>query len=95
MRVNPPYDRVDYWRQGQSPGGVLPGAGRIYGRLVDDSWQHALFTRDTLTDLTPETIREVLRIVTLYPSGVLDGAEDMFYHTLEQLWRSSTFRQVA
>lgn len=95
LLVNPPYDGVDGWRDGQYPGGILPGAGRAYGRVVDDSWQHALFTQPVLNDLTPDTIREVLRIVTLYSQGVLDDAEDAFYCALEDLVRSHAFEQVA
>lgn len=95
LRVNPPYDDLNCWRDGQNPGGVLPGAGRAYGRLVDDSWQHALFTQPVLSDLTPDTIREVLRIVSLYNQGVLDDAEDAFYGVLENLLRSHKLEQVA
>jgi hypothetical protein len=95
LRVNPPYDDLNCWRDGQHPGGFLPGAGRAYGRLVDDSWQHALFTQPVLSDLTPDTIREVLRIVTLYGHGVLDDAEDAFYGSLENLVRSHKLGQVA
>lgn len=95
LRVNPPYDDINCWRDGQHPGGILPGAGRAYGRLVDDSWQHALFTQPVLSDLTPDTIRDVLRIVALYSHGVLDDAEDAFYGNLEKLVRSHKLGQAA
>src|SRR3954471_12244839 len=45
---SPPYGDVAEWRASQHPGGVLPGAGRVFGRLMDDSWQRALFTQPDL-----------------------------------------------
>jgi hypothetical protein len=83
------------WRTGQKPGSLSMSIARIFGRLMDDSWQHALFTQPVLSDLTPDTIREVLRIVTLYGHGVLDDAEDAFYGSLENLVRSHKLGQVA
>jgi hypothetical protein len=91
LQINPPYDKVQVWRDGQRPGGVLPGAGRAYGRVVDDSWQHALFTSPTLTDLTPDTIRGVLNNLRLYPQGLLDEHEKAFHGTLETLCRQNGF----
>lgn len=95
LRVNPPYNDIPGWREGQHPGGVLPGATRAYGRLVDDSWQNALFTQPVLADLTPDAIRGVLRNVTLYPRGLLDDAEGAYYATLEALCRRRRFLPAA
>lgn len=88
LQNNSPYDDVQGWRDGQSPGGVLPGAVRAYGRLMDDSWAHALFTRPGLTDLTQENIRGVLNNLTLYRQGFLTEIEDQFYSRLAGLCRT-------
>lgn len=82
---SPPYNDVATWRAGQCSGGVLPGAGRAFGRLMDDDWQHALFTRSELNDLTPDAIREMLRGMRFYSQGVLTEAEDSFYDVLKML----------
>lgn len=88
LQVNPPYDYVENWRRGQAPGGILPGAGRVYGRLMDDSWAQALFTQPVLNDVAPENLRGVLRNVSLYGTGVLQDAEDAFYAKLAGLYRA-------
>jgi len=91
LRASPPYDHVEAWRAGQHPGGVMLSTHRAFGRLVDDQWQQALFTRAQLDDLTPETIQGVLRNVTLYSQGALAAEEDRFYATLKQLCREQGF----
>ena len=75
----------------QYPGGVLPGAGRAFGRVMDDDWQHALFTRPKLTDLTPETVRTILHNVNLYSQGLLTEVENDYYDTLEKVCRAHGF----
>jgi hypothetical protein len=95
LKVNPPYDTVNDWRAGQHPGGLLPGAGRVYGRLMDDSWQEALFTQARLADLSPDDIRGVLRNVTLYSRGLLAEAEQNYYGALETLCRVRGFSMAA
>lgn len=95
LQVNPPYDDVEGWRNCQHPGGVLPGAGRVYGRLVDDAWQNALFTQPVLNDLTPDDIRGVLRNATFYAQGLLAGAEDEYYAALEKLCRAHRLERAA
>jgi hypothetical protein len=87
LKANPPYDSIVTWRDGQKPGGLLPGAQRVYGRLVDDSWQQALFTQPTLRDVSPEQIRGILRNVMLYRQGLLAGAESEFIGRLETVYR--------
>jgi hypothetical protein len=88
LRASPPYNAVSQWRTGQEPGGVLPGASRVFGRLMDDDWQHALFTRPELRDLTPDNIRDVLRNVMLYEQGVLTDVEAAYYNRLRALCRT-------
>jgi hypothetical protein len=85
LQPSPPYNDVDAWRAGQCPGAVLPGAGRAFGRLMDDAWQLALFTRSQLGDLTPDTIRGLLRNMRLYSQGMLADAENAYYETLQKL----------
>ena len=88
---SPPYNNVEGWREGQCPGGVLPGAGRAFGRVMDDDWQQALFTRAELTDLAPDTIRTMLRNMTFYSQGLLAEVENEYYETLEKLCRAQGF----
>lgn len=85
LKNHPPYNAVDAWRAAQCPGGLLPCLGRIHARLVDDSWQTALFARDALTGVTPEQLRTVLRRAAAYNPGVPDVAERAFYAALERV----------
>jgi hypothetical protein len=86
LKVHPPYDDIPMWRAGQMPGGVFPCAARLYSRLVDDSWQQALFTKPVLRDLTPDNLRSVLHNVASYPTDPLLEIEDQFYDTLADLY---------
>jgi hypothetical protein len=88
LRVHPPYANVADWRAAQAPGGMLQGASRMHARLVDDSWQHALFTRDTLVDLTPDNLRGALGRVVQYDAEIPDMAEEAFYATLDTVYRA-------
>jgi hypothetical protein len=84
LKSHPPYNAVDEWRQAQAPGGMFPCLGRIHARLVDDSWQHALFTRPALADLTPDNLRGALGRVLAYRPHDPDPAEAPFYRTLDR-----------
>lgn len=95
LMVNPPYNDIALWRDGQKPGGLTPCTARTYGRLVDDSWQHALFTTPVLRDLTPDRLRAVLRNVALYRRGLLAEAEDGFYRRLSALYRQHWEQRAA
>jgi hypothetical protein len=85
LTVNPPYNSIATWRAGQQPGGMMPCVTRIYGNLVDDSWQHALFTAPVLRDLQPDMLRSVLRNVGLYQRGLLADSESDFFRRLSAL----------
>ena len=87
LKPNPPYDDLSTWRQGQEPGGVMPCVGRVFGRLVDDSWQHALFSESSLRDLSVLQIRGVLRNVSAYRRGALATAQGNFRRLLVRLYR--------
>jgi hypothetical protein len=86
-----PYDDVERWRRGQTPGSMLTNIGRTYGRLMDDSWQQAFFTRP-LPDVTPENLLGILRCIGLYRRGILAEVEDAFYQTLENIYRAEAAR---
>lgn len=60
----------------------MPCVARSYGRLMDDAWQHALFTTPILRDLKPETLRQTLRNIATYDQGNLGAAEAAFYGRL-------------
>ncbi len=89
--VYSPYDSIENWRAGQAPGGIMACISRPFGRILDDSWQTALFTRPVPTDLTPENRAAVLNNLLQYRSGLLDEIEAAFYAALkrfyEQNWR--------
>ncbi len=91
LAPSPPYGDVTAWREGQCPGGVMWNTSRAFGRLMDDEWQHALFTRAELSDLAPDAIRSMLRNVSLYSHGLLADAENEYYSVLRQLCREHGF----
>jgi len=87
IKLAPPFDRVDEWRQRTKAGSeVLPALTRIYGRLMDDAWPRALFTRE-MTDLPAATIAALMRGVSLYRTGCLSRIEDAFYSKLASFRR--------
>lgn len=79
LTINPPYGHVGSWRARQNPGGIQSCVDRAYVRLMDDAWQHAIFTVPVLRDLKPETLRQTLRNIATYGSGRLGGIETAFY----------------
>jgi hypothetical protein len=95
LAVNSPYDKVAEWRGYQNPGGMMPCAMRAYGRLVDDSWQHALFATPVLRDLSPENLRGLLRNVAHYKRGVLANAEADFFRHLAAFHRDHWQQRAA
>jgi hypothetical protein len=95
LAVNSPYNKSAEWRGYQNPGGMMPCAMRAYGRLVDDSWQHALFTTPVLRDLSPDNLRGLLRNIAHYKRGVLAGAETDFYRHISDFYRQHWQRRAA
>jgi hypothetical protein len=90
-----PYPHVDQWRAGQKPGSVSANIARIFGRLMDDSWQHALFAAP-LADLTPDNLVGTLeRIATYRAGGVLAEVEAAFYAMLQRIYRERSPEQSA
>lgn len=95
LRNNPPFDNVDAWRRGARPGSLGAGAARIYGRLMDDSWQHALFNLPGPTDLSRERLLAALKSVSLYGKRVLADQEASFYRVLSGTHRQHFARRAA
>lgn len=82
-----PYNTVDTWRAGQKPGSVTHSIARLFGRLMDDSWQQALFD-GPIRDLTPDNLTGTLeRIATYRANDVLNEVETAFYAKLDRLYR--------
>jgi hypothetical protein len=95
LAVNPPYNKIAEWRGYQQPGGMMPCTMRAYGRLVDDSWQHALFTTPVLRDLSPDNLRGLLRNIAHYKRGVLADAETDFFRHLSSFHRQHWQQRAA
>lgn len=82
LKLTPPYDNVAMWRCGAKAGTeATPGLLRTYGRLMDDAWPRAFFTRP-MTDMPEGMLARLARGVALYPTGVLAPIEDAFYAKL-------------
>lgn len=90
-----PYDAVENWRQGQLPGGVTPCVVRLYARLMDDSWQTALFNLPELRDLTRESLFCILESVCAYNDGILNRMESAFYSTMHDLYEKHWLKRAA
>jgi hypothetical protein len=88
-----PYNSIDTWRAGQKPGGVTNSIARLFGRLMDDNWQQAMFN-GPLTDLTPENLTGSLERIANYRSGVLNEVETAFYAKLDRIYREHLSSQT-
>jgi hypothetical protein len=88
LKIHPPYNAVAEWRAAQHPGGMLHCVGRLHARLVDDSWQQALFTRAELSDLTPDNLRAALHAAAQYRHDVPDMSEQSLYRALDGAFRA-------
>ena len=85
LKLAPPYDHIDMWRQGTQAGqGVLPAMMRVYGRLMDDAWASAFFTR-AMRDVQQDMLGRLAQRVALQSNGCLDEIEDAFYAKLRTL----------
>lgn len=84
LRNAPPYDQIAAWKT--KPGVAMNGVTRVYGRLVDDAWQSALFTQD-LPDFPRATLRGLLEHVAGSNDGRLGKIENDFYRSTAALHR--------
>jgi hypothetical protein len=88
LNLAPPYDDLATWRANTRAGlEVFAGVGRRYGRLVDDAWPHALFTR-SMADVPVSTLRQIAQSLSVYETGALRELEDAFYEKLAQVHRT-------
>ncbi len=78
LKNAPPYDYIDKWREGTKPGAAMPSVQRSYGRLADDAWQSAFFTRE-LPDFPQATLKKLLKNIAECRDGRLRGIERDFY----------------
>jgi len=87
-RVTTPYggDDIAGWREGEVPGQVTRNLGRPYGRLMDDAWQDALFTKPN-TDVPRETLVAMLEHISQARDGRLGELERDFYADLARFHR--------
>jgi len=81
LKLTPPYDQIAMWRDGTKPGTAIPAVSRVYGRLMDDAWPHALFNQK-ISDMPDGMLARLARGVSLYSTGCLKEIEDAFYEKL-------------
>ncbi len=91
----PPYDAIESWRAGQMPGGIMGCVSRPFARILDDSWQTALFTCPVPRDITVANRTSVLHNLLQYRTGVLKEAEASFYQTLKQFYQKNWLSRAA
>lgn len=94
LAVNLPYNNVSVWRDGQKPGGITPCVSRIYGRLVDDSWQAAMFA-GALRDMSARQTAEILGNVRLYRRGIYASYEAEFERKLTAVYHQHWDQRAA
>lgn len=95
LRINPPFNSVEQWRQSTKAGALVPAVARLYGRLMDDSWQHALFSPYGPTDIARDKVLTALKCVSLYRKSVLAQQESSFYRVLSHMYRQHFTRLAA
>jgi hypothetical protein len=81
-----PYDYIDEWRRATRAGEAIACVGRPYGRLLDDSWQTALFNQP-LPDFPAQTLAGLMTHAAASRDGRLGEIEAAFYVSLDRLYR--------
>jgi hypothetical protein len=84
LKLANPYDYVEMWRAGTMAGEAFRSVQRAHGRLVDDAWQNALFTKH-LPDFPRKTLVRLLQNIAGCRDGRLRGIEGDFYCGLARL----------
>ncbi|HEY1837324.1 MAG TPA: hypothetical protein VGG36_06685 [Rhizomicrobium sp.] len=89
-RLALPYDRIAYWRGNEKPGLLFPNVKRVFGRLVSDDWQKAIFTQETpeLPDIPRKTLLGLLEHIAGHGDGRLKPIEHEFYRDLQRFYRN-------
>ena len=83
-----PYDDIIAWRRCTRGGlDMLTAVNRTYGRLLDDSWPHAMFTAAP-PDFPVTMLQQIARGIMAYSTGVLKELEDEFYTKLHSTRRN-------
>ena len=95
LRINPPFDNLETWRRGTMPGTLIPAVARLYGRLLDDTWQHSLFNLPGPTDLARDKLLTALKCVSLYGKRALADQEASFYRVLSNTHRQHFAQRAA
>jgi hypothetical protein len=84
LRLANPYDDIAFWRDSTRAGEATHCVRRTYGRLVDDSWQTALFTKP-LPDFPAEMLSGLMTNAAACRDGRLNALERDFYARLDRL----------
>jgi hypothetical protein len=95
LRINPPFNDVEGWRRGVNPTSLTSAVARLYGRLMDDTWQHGLFSEPGPTDITRDKLRAVLKNVSSHGRGELAKQEASFYSALSNMHREYFAQRAA
>jgi hypothetical protein len=85
LRSTNPYDKVEAWRAGTVPGSVFPSISRVYGRLMDDRWQKALFTQE-MSDVPQSLVVGMMENIAGCSDGRLKEIEADFYKKVEKVY---------
>jgi hypothetical protein len=81
LRLANPYDDVMSWRGDTRPDEATHSVRRVYGRLMDDAWQAALFHQPR-PDFPADTLRGLMENIADHHDGRLAGIEREFYARL-------------
>jgi hypothetical protein len=86
LKTANPYDDLVNWRRDTRPGEATHSVRRAYGRLVDDAWQTALFTKP-MPDFPAEMLSALMANTAACRDGRLTGIERDFYLGLDKFYR--------
>lgn len=88
-RLALPYDKVERWRNGEKPGSLFGSVKRVYGRLMSDDWQRAIFTPEmpVLADLPRKTLSGILEHISKHGDGRLKPYEHEFFRDVKRFHR--------
>lgn len=86
-RVANPYDKIERWRNGTMSDSATQNLKRLYGRLMDNSWQAALFTSN-LPDMPRATLARLLENIAGCRDGRLNQLENAFYRNVQDIRRA-------
>ncbi|HEY5238417.1 MAG TPA: hypothetical protein VIJ62_08570 [Rhizomicrobium sp.] len=88
LKLANPYDNLRVWRATTRPGHAMPSVLRLYGRLADDEWQQAIFSKP-LPDFPRGTLINILKNIAAGDDGRLKEIEYDFYQKLAKFYREN------